>query len=1259
MTKKRFVFLVMFAFLYCKIAYSQDLISKTVSWDNNHEKLFALAEKEKNLSHIENADCTFLIPKTTDLRFYLSSFQGEIAQITLLNNEINTKPELNVQEIIIRKKVFYSINITPTYLENGRVMRIKNYQINSSPLNNLTKKTIANRIYSLSSVLSNGEIYKCALTESGIYKIDLALLRSLGINTAGLNPSTIQVFAREGGNLPRVNTDILHDDLVEIPSLKIGLTDNSFDEGDALIIYAASSKNIKRSNGFIDISLNNYDERAYIYIKVNGSTSKSIPNTANEFNNAYPMLSYLVKADAHELDAITKISLEVKSGKNFVGEDFEFKSQHDFTFSIPNILPNDTVVLHSYLAGRTPIGTSNNFSIYVNNNLKEQVPFNGISFDYEDPYALTLFKSSSIIHSSESFNLSVRHNPLNSESNGWIDRIVYNAKVLPKYTSAQQVFYIPSTANNYNLNLEGGNASVQIWNITDDVNYSAQAFSSTNGSLSFGQSFATTSKIIVFEPNQAFSLTAIGKVNNQNLHALAGTYNMVIVSAGAFMSQAQQLAQHKSNTMGLNTLVVLQDEIYNEFGGGRRDVTAIRDFLKMLYDRSNNNELKYVLLFGDGSFDNKGLKYSTNYVSPTTSYVSDEYLALLDDGEGAYNEFNSSKEGFDISIGRFPVTNTQQAQDLVNKVIAYESPTHKGDWKNKVLLFSDDGDTNLHLNQTEGNAGLISALRPAFNIDKVYADAYKQVSTPAGSRYPDVNQAFVDKLNNGRLFINYTGHGGEVGLGHERFISLADIRALSNADKLCLFITATCSFTRWDDPARISAGEETILNSKGGAIALFTTSRIVFSSSNYTLNQALLNAMLDSNNIAKDNSMGNIFSTAKNNLPASSSTLINSRNFSLIGDPSIKLGLSNYKIRTTQINQQAQAQDTLKALQKITIEGEIVDLDGNVMTGFNGIIYPNVYDKEQTLQTLSNDNNSADRENYSPVTSFNIRKSILYRGKATVKDGKFSFSFIVPKDISYEYGKGKISYYAENGSTEIAGFDTSIVVGGFNNQAITDTKGPEITVKLNNQNFANGGLTSPNPSLNIELKDENGINTIGNGIGHDITATLTKPNGQKEVLVLNDYYQSNVDDYTSGSIQYNYTNLEKGNYTLKVKSWDIVNNSSESTIQFNVAENSDLELSHVLNYPNPFTTNTEFQFEHNQNLGTALTYQINIYTISGKLVKSLHGSTVSPSNRINGIFWNGLDDYGDKIGKGVYVYNLKVKTNDGKTKEVIEKLIIL
>jgi len=762
-------------------------------------------------------------------------------------------------------------------------------------------------------------------------------------------------------------------------------------------------------------------------------------------------------------------------------------------------------------------------------------------------------------------------------------------------------------------------------------------------------------ELISFDGSSYYGVSFVEKVGNQNLHALE-IPDMVIVAYELFMSEANRLANHHIENDGLDVFVVEVGQVYNEYSSGSQDITAIRNFMKMMYDRAGaGEECRYLMLFGDASYDYKDrVENNSNFV-PTwedersmniiSSIATDDFYGFLDDGESG----GGGSDLLDLGIGRVVVASQEEARQIVDKILHYAAgePDVFGNWRNVVCFVADDEDGNLHISQAEKMAVRLDTSYGDLNVDKIYVDAYPQESTSGGQRAPQVNEAISRRIAKGTVVMNYTGHGGEAGWAHERILEISDINSWSNFDELPIFITATCEFSRYDDPTRISAGEFVLLNPDGGAVSLFTTARATYGSPNFELNNAMYDLMFEQIN-GEYPRFGDLISYAKNKNGGISD---NDRKFILLGDPALRLPYPEHDVHTLKINDIAitTIPDTLKALQKITVSGSLVDESGQTLTTYNGVLYPTVFDKPTSIETLATDPDS------NPFT-FELLLAKLYNGKANITNGNWTFSFIVPKDIAYKFGYGKISYYASNDTEDGSGYFDNIIIGGYDNNVPPDEHGPEIQLYLNDENFAYGGMTDQNPVLLAYVSDSSGINTVGTGIGHDIVTTLDNNNNKS--VIINDYYEADIDSYTSGVIRYPISSLEEGNHSLKLKVWDVHNNSSESFTEFVVATSADLAIDHVLNYPNPFTTSTAFYFDHNQP-NIMLEVQVQIYTVSGRLIKTLDEFVITSGYRSDPIYWDGLDDFGDRIGRGVYIYKLRVRAQDGSIAEQLEKLVIL
>jgi hypothetical protein len=817
-----------------------------------------------------------------------------------------------------------------------------------------------------------------------------------------------------------------------------------------------------------------------------------------------------------------------------------------------------------------------------------------------------------------------------------------------------------SVGNNVaEFDITNANQGTQVWDVTDPVTPVKMQAILQGTDLRFANSCARLREYVAFN-SSGLRPTAVGKIPNQDLHGVAPV-DLIIVTAQALLPQAQRLADFHRAKNNLRYAIATTDQVYNEFSSGAPDPSAIRDFVKMFYDRSASSPSdrpKYLLLFGDASFDYKDrINNNTNLVpayengnslDPLGSYTSDDFFGFLDDNEDINSTIVINQ--LDIGIGRIPAKNADEAKNYVDKIETYYNKESLGPWRNNQLFIADDEDFNLHLQDAEVLTATSQTTAPVFNITKVYLDAFKQESGAGGSRYPQANQIINNQVYNGTLIWNYSGHGGPSRLAEEVILDQDIVNSWNNTNRLPLFVTATCDFAPYDNPTINSLGENILLRAKTGGIALMTTTRVVFSFSNRIINNNYLQFALKRDSSGSYKSLGESIRAAKNYTYQTSTDIANNRKFTLLGDPALTIAYPFLKIRTTKVNSIAVSQaDTIRATDKVVMEGEVTNLADNLLPDFNGTVYPVVFDKIQTINTLANDPTSQ-------VMSFQAQNNVLYKGKASVVNGKFSFSFKVPRDINYQFGNGKLSLYAENGSNDANGYFTNFIIGGVGTNAENDKEGPVIKAYLNDEKFVSGSITNENPVLIVKLSDSSGINTAGTGIGHDIVATLDNDN--RQYFILNDFYEADLNSYQQGSIHFQLPTLTAGIHSLKIKAWDVLDNSSEYILEFNVSKDEELVLDHVLNYPNPFTTKTQFWFEHNKP-NQNLQVKVQVFTLTGKVVKTIKQTINDAGNRSTEVDWDGRDEFGDKLGRGVYLYRLTVISIDGKKKEKLEKLVIL
>ncbi len=1200
----------------------------------------------------------------------------------LMNTLFETKNNLpSSEEIRDLKPIFYKISaargqkiltvfILPFSEENNKVKALKKFDllvtVYSSKKTNLHLK--GNTKWADNSVLATGDWYKVKIDKSGIYKVTGADLAAMGISLGNIAVNEVRLYGNGGGMMPESNAAFFYDDLKEDAIEVVDKNGNGKFDSDDYFLFYGQGPNIWKYDENLNRfghSQNLYDDFAYYFITVKSGNALRV-NTLQQ-NNGSPTITVndFLDFEYHDKDSLNII----KSGKKWFGEEFNIINSYNFSFTFPNLNTSKAVKIKIAAAAHSTSPSTLNF---VTNGLSTSLLLPAISGNYSAAYA-SYAKTEFLLNStSNTVSITASYTKSTSSSVAWLDYIEVQAYRHLTMTGSQMPFTNPdATAAGQiaKFQLENASPDLKIWDITNPTEPKNLAYTLNNNTLTFKQATDSLREFIAFKGGY-YQVDFVEKIANQNLHNTK-TPDYVICYYKAFEKQAQQLADFHRQRDGMDVFIVEQSKLFNEFSGGAVDIAALRNFMKMLYDKAlaNGNEPpKYLLLFGDASYDykdrianntNKVLTFeSSASLNPSSSYSSDDFFGLLDDNEGA-NCYGS----LDIGIGRFPVNTLAQADLMIDKIKRYTA-THTSasnsacnsgqsnisnlaDWRNIVCFIGDDQDNNIHVSQADYLAEYVGKNYPVYNIDKIFLDAYVQQTTPGGQRYPEAKRDLNSRINNGALVLNYTGHGGEIGLAHESLLDLNDIQSWTNHDNLPLFVTATCEFSRYDDPQRTSAGEYTLLHENGGMIALLTTSRLTYSSYNFTINKIIYENIFKKNGGSYP-ALGDVIRKSK----VGAGSRPNNRNIVLLSDPALKLSYPEYQVVTDSINGTAidQYTDTLGALSKVTISGRIEN-QGQVMTNFNGFLYPKVFDKKQTYTTLGNDPDSQPME-------FKMQKNILYKGKVSVKNGIFKFSFIIPKDINYSIGKGKISYYAENGIRDANGYHDSLLIGGNSKNIINDSQGPDIALYMNDTNFVSGGITDENPVLLAFISDENGINTTGNGIGHDITLTLD--DNSSEAVELNSFYSANIDTYQSGVVKYALSNLSEGPHTITLKVWDILNNSNSASIDFVVASSDKVLISNVLNYPNPFSDYTNFVFEHNMEC-TEMSLEIQIFDNMGRLVRMLSTKVEDPGFRIadNELKWNGRSQNGGSLQSGIYTYKLVVKTDTKQSAVKTGKLVFL
>ena len=1115
--------------------------------------------------------------------------------------------------------------------------------------------------------MATGNWYKIALSESGIYKLTYDELKDLGIDVSSVDPRQIRMYHNGGGVLPEMNVEARYDDLVEIPIYISGEADGSFDQNDYILFYGRGPVIWKYNtdhNSFEHIQ-NPYDDYSYAFVVTGQGAGKRIAESNAIMSVADEVVSQFIDYQVHETDNYSLFRV----GRTYYGDKMEGNASLNLDFDFPNAVTSRQAQIKTELAGRNY--NPANFNVLVDGVTKAvyAIPVTASSNDLV--YGQTVGGWAMATPSGNTMAITLKHlTSYTTTSDGYVDYLTVNAWRNLKFVGPQMRFRNPEASiinKVYEYRLSDASQQVQVWDVTDPVAPKIVKGQLSGGTYSFKAVGNRDNEFYAFNGNAFHTATLVGQVANQNLHGLRDV-DFLIVTYPDFLEAAERLKSiHSRLDPDLNISITTPEVIYNEFACGAKDITAIRDFCRLLYLDSNvGHRIKFLLLLGDCSYDYKNRNNIVDFV-PTyesvkslrmdSTFVTDDYFGFMDENEG--NIFTSLS---DIGIGRFPVSTLEDANQMVDKIeryLAKDANTMKP-WRNVVTFVTDD-ESGFVTNAESLAAKLSSVGGEGIVVDKIYLDAYLQVSSPGGSIAPEVNAAINNRMEKGSLVINYTGHGGEVQLAEEKILQRKDVDSWRNAPMYPLMITGTCEFSRFDDHTRTSLGEYAFLNQYGGMVAMFTTSRVTYGPDNLRFNQGVYNNLFRING-GELYHLGDVYRMAK------TSGSEKEKRYVFFGDPALRLAYPTWSVETVAINGVMHVieydsiqindstwqtfpvyHDTLRALQPVEIEGVVKDYNGNIATGFNGVVNVTVYDKEAELSTMGTSDAGGS------VINFNLRNSVIFNGKTDAENGYFKISFIVPRDIAYRYGQGLINYYATDYEVDANGNCDSFIIGGFYDNAFADNEAPEIQLFIDDTLFVSGGLTSENPTLIAFVKDESGINTTGAGIGHDITATLNGPS--KNSYCLNDYFVSEVDNPGKGQITFKMLDLADGDYTLTLKVWDIYNNSNTASIDFTVVHSNGMSIVNLFNLPNPVRDETDFLFDHNQ-ISNNMKVDIHIYDIMGRWVTTLSEIVEGTSTRITPIHWNGCGSHGETLRNGIYVYRVVTTNDKGETASLVSKLVL-
>lgn len=1159
------------------------------------------------------------------------------------------------------------------------------------------------------SVLADGIVFKFPVREEGVYRIDHEMMQQMlataNMSVSDVRMSEIRIYGNGGEPLPALAGAPRPIDLVENPIEVIGGANDRFNQGDAIIFFARGPHGWRyRGVDGWEHYVNPFSNDNYYFLKIGGSGRRIATSPAPSGSAAQSFEQVTGRIFEHRDEVMWGKS--GGSGKTWVSRRIESTGELQIfdNRTMPDMAAG-TMHVSAHVAIRSNPRTAVLF-FDGSNQIGRILASRFVSDNTLIPSAASSTGSFTVPSAEGRLNVSMRIESSSGAPSAALDwmRVLYPQRL--RASGGLLRFATPGGESGLlEFRMNGFTGPARVWDVTDIGAVGALPVETVGEERRIRVDVADPNRpreIIAFTDQTIRTLRtsiaswngAVERVSQQNLHGLAQHPEFVIVTPNELRAAADRLADHR-RAEGMDVLVADIQQIYNEFSGGVPDMRAVRDFFKFVYDRSPGIEprFRYALLFGDGHYnfrdiaENGAAPNLENWIfpyqtqdsfDPIRSYTSDDYFGLLDDNEGIWNypgDYPISPPGgpverMDIGIGRLTAQTVREADVFVDKILSYESSLNHGQWRSLYTFLADDhltgltGSTqeqDLHTQNADAVAQIVEGQHPRVNVRKIYAESYQREYIN-GWRIPEARRDLLNTINDGTLILNFSGHGNTESLMQEQVFTRSDVAGLTNSDRLNVFITATCDFGRWDLADRQSTAEELLLHEGGGSVALMTTVRLVFTSSdirqlNVGLNRELTRYLLQTAEDGGAMRLGDVMRLTKN---TNAGLQGNNRKFNLLGDPTMRIGLPSSKVVVERVNDVDVTDDEapMRALEKIVLQGSVTNDQGVHDAGFNGMVDISVFDAERRVPLVE--------RRYMTVPYYTVREDVIWRGTATAESGRFEATFVVPKDISYRNELGRISTYAYSADGHALGFTESVRVGGTAPNPTLDVAGPDIRLFLNDTTFVAGGIVSADPTLIVKLFDESGINTVGSGVGHEMLLTFNDDDGN--AVDLSRHYQAEAGSYQSGKVEYRIDRpLAPGRNTLSVRAWDVANNSSTESIDFYIAESEALTLRNIFNYPNPTSGRTRFVFEHNQPPGTPARVQVRVYTINGRAIRTIKAEEALPAgvlmSNVVQIPWDGLDDDLGTLATGVYLYRLRVEVEgsdgDNQVSEHIDRIALI
>lgn len=1191
---------------------------------------------------------------TVEYPEFVPMTSAEVARYRLdsLRDSLPAYPVVEAAVGVSAKRGQLDVSFIPVVFSNGEFLRINSFKLVvgrtlniPSAMTRLNSRASAQQRYADNSVLSSGRWVRIAVEESGVHKITAAELRRMGFK----NPDKVRLFGYGGRVLPETNIHQLPDDLQEIPLWR---------ESEYVLFYANGTIRWEYNNGRFVHRQNVYSRYSYYFLNESETEPLSFPKqqlapTSNKVYDTYPDYA-LYEKEEKTLATYGRILLD--------GYDYASGRSVSYKYSLDGVVEGHRANVDVSFGSNA--SSASRVSVEVNGTQLGSLSISKAgSTDHGRISNVSLVAQSGLTAST---TVKLTHTVSDATLSGHLDYIRLNFMRTLALRSSNVEFRGNDNSGNATFKIAQATSDTHVWRVTDQSQTVELVSQMSDGVLTVVAPASRDEQLVAVNVKGSFPMVKmVGEVANQNLHALGETDMIIIVPSNAqFLQAANRLAEAHRNHSGIAVEVVTAQQVYNEFSSGTPDATAYRRLMKMLYDRSDNADKapKYLLLFGDGLTDNRLLTYprmdsdnllltyqSENSVSAVRSYVLEDYYALLDDNEGG----NFLRDKIDVAVGRLPVQNVTDASAVVDKLVAYIENRNPGAWQNVVVLMGDDGDTsmpNQHMIDAESIATHIAESNPAFMLHRIYWDDYPMEVLSTGNSYPMATKAIYDRLEEGALIVNYSGHGSANLLSHEQTWKASDMSSLTSP-RVPFWVTASCDIGPFD-MGDGSLAESAMLNHTGGAIGLFTTTRTVLQSYNAIINQAFMKILLSPDEKGDFPTVGDAMRMAKCAVIANGSDLSeNKLEYVLIGDPALRLQIPRYKVVVDRFNgEDISVAGKVQAGGTLLVEGYVAKPDGSVATDFTGTILPTLYDCVETVSTR--DNTGLGKFEY---VAYPNR---LFAGSDSVVAGRFMLKIPVPMDISYRNEEGMLNLFAvDTLGISAQGYYRNFTVGGTAPSVDDDGKGPQIKMYLNTPDFLDGDEVNSTPTLFVELFDENGINTVGTGIGHDIMAIVD--NDKYHTYNLNNVYAPSVGDYRRGTIEYPLSQLAEGEHTLLLRAWDLLNNSSTGTLTFVVVPGLAPDFIDITVTPNPvrYGQKATFVLTHNRPHGE-LDVTIELFNFQGvKLWEYSRRMSSSSTQCI--IDWDVTASGGQPMPTGVYIYRARLSSEGGSRQTKTEKIIIL